>query len=142
VLTQLVTFGRVIHKDLKLHDGFIIPSGTFIGIPAHAIAHDAAFYESPSVFSPFRFVTKDLVEKGNLSFVATNASSLSWGYGKHACSGRFFAANEIKLIFAYFLLNYDFKFASPAKRPQNQAFELQTIVDESVEILVRKRHNV
>jgi len=75
-----------------------------------------------------------------LTFVTTNSSnSLSWGYGKHACSGRFFAANEIKLIIAYLLLNYDFKFETPRERPANHAFELQTMADESVEILIRKR---
>lgn len=34
---------------------------------------------------------------------------MAFGYGRHACPGRFFAANEIKLICAQILLNYDLK---------------------------------
>jgi len=32
---------------------------------------------------------------------------MGFGYGRHACPGRFFAANEIKLILARLLLDYD-----------------------------------
>jgi cytochrome P450 len=32
-----------------------------------------------------------------------------FGYGRHACPGRFFAANEIKMMLSRFLLNYEFK---------------------------------
>lgn len=72
-------------------------------------------------------------------FVTTNASNLSWGYGKHACSGRFFAANEIKVIMALFLIRYDFKFKAGESRPRNIAFELQNMADPGVEILVKRR---
>ncbi|KAK8030950.1 ent-kaurene oxidase [Apiospora arundinis] len=34
---------------------------------------------------------------------------MAFGYGKHACPGRFFAANEIKLILAHILLQYDLR---------------------------------
>ena len=30
-------------------------------------------------------------------------------HGKHACPGRFFAANEIKILLVYALMNYDIK---------------------------------
>ncbi|EAW12417.1 cytochrome P450 [Aspergillus clavatus NRRL 1] len=90
---SLLTFGRVIRSDRILHDGLVVPKDTIIGVPVHAISQDADFYPSPSTFSPFRFVPSTPGEK-TAGFVTTNASSsLSWGYGKHACSGRFFAAN-------------------------------------------------
>ena len=34
---------------------------------------------------------------------------MAFGYGRHACPGRFFAANEIKLIFSRILLEYDLR---------------------------------
>ncbi|KAL4922537.1 cytochrome P450 [Aspergillus aurantiobrunneus] len=140
---SLLTFGRVLQCDRTLHDGLVIPSGTIIGVPAHAISQDAAFYPSPSTFEPSRFVRSvpGAEKKTTAGFVTTNASSsLSWGYGKHACSGRFFAANEIKLIMAYFLLHYEFRFAGGrTERPANYSFELQNMPDETVEILVRRR---
>ena len=41
--------------------------------------------------------------------VTVTKDSLEFGYGKHACPGRFFAVNEIKLILANLLLRFDFK---------------------------------
>ena len=145
----IVTFGRLLHHPLTLSSNITIPAGTIIGVPAYAIAHDQAFFPSPSDFRPFRFVpdhpsSSSSSSGGTAQFVTTNASNLMWGYGKHACSGRFFAAAEIKLIFAHFLRNYDFKFKkleeeSTRPRPANLAFELQSMADPSVEILLRRR---
>jgi cytochrome P450 len=42
-------------------------------------------------------------------FIGVGPTSLLFGYGRHACPGRFFAANEIKMILATMLLNYDIK---------------------------------
>lgn len=36
---------------------------------------------------------------------------LGFGVGNHACPGRFFAANEIKIFLCHMLLNYAFKLA-------------------------------
>lgn len=42
-------------------------------------------------------------------FVSVSPNSLTFGYGRHACPGRFFAANEIKMILARTLLEWDIK---------------------------------
>lgn len=146
----------MIHRDLVLSDGMLIPAGTIIGVPSYAITHDPVLYPNPSHFDGFRFLPSEAPEKSQsdtsnaassvkttptpANFTTTNAANLSWGYGKHACSGRFFASNEIKMVMAHFLLNYDFKFAdSNAQRPKNIPFELQNSPDVNVEILLRKR---
>lgn len=143
-----MTFGRVIHSDLTLHDGITIPAGTVIGTASHAITHDPKFYGNPAKFDGFRFVPASPGSETAASepapvppsFVTTNTSNLSWGYGKHACSGRFFATFEIKMIMAYLLTHYDLKFAQGGlQRPKNISFELQNAPDPTVEILLRKR---
>ncbi|KAH7322513.1 putative cytochrome P450 [Stachybotrys elegans] len=134
---SFLTFGRLINRDLTLHDGFVIPGGTMIGIPAYAISQDPELFPSPSTFDGFRHVG------GSAQFVTTNAANLSWGYGKHACSGRFFAASEIKLMVAHFIMTYDFKLSTPGiTRPANIAYELQNMADPSVQIMVRPRQSM
>lgn len=44
---------------------------------------------------------------GKHQFVSISKKSLMFGYGKHACPGRFFAGNEIKLILVKLLENFD-----------------------------------
>ena len=48
-------------------------------------------------------------ELARAQFVASNEDNLSFGYGRHACPGRFFATNEIKMILARLLLDYDIR---------------------------------
>lgn len=47
------------------------------------------------------------LDKAHLQFVATSPTYLGFGHGRHACPGRFFAANELKLLIAYLLTRYD-----------------------------------
>lgn len=46
--------------------------------------------------------------KGQL--VSATAERLAFGFGKHACPGRFFAAQELKTMLAHVLLKYDIEF--------------------------------
>ncbi len=41
--------------------------------------------------------------------VSTSVDHVGFGHGQQACPGRFFAASEIKIVFVYLLLSYDWK---------------------------------
>jgi cytochrome P450 len=43
----------------------------------------------------------------NLAFTSTSPAYLAFGHGRHACPGRFFAAQELKLLLAYILTKYE-----------------------------------
>ena len=44
------------------------------------------------------------------------------------------------MVLIYFLLRYDFKFGGElTERPKHLDFELQSVADPSVEILIKKR---
>lgn len=139
------TFERIVHKDYRLSDGFIIPAGTFIAVPSQAISMDPQIFPNPTEFDAFRFAnirqtTNDLTVKGRFQWSASNLESMGFGYGRHACPGRFFAGNEIKLIMIELLTKYDIKFEdSRKKRPANLAFETQLIPNRHAKVLVRKR---
>jgi cytochrome P450 len=51
----------------------------------------------------------EVLKHKNLSMASTSETFLAFGHGRHACPGRFFAANELKLLIAYMVLNYDVK---------------------------------
>jgi cytochrome P450 len=42
-------------------------------------------------------------------FVSTSPEHMAFGFGKHSCPGRFFAAIEVKIALCHILLKYDFK---------------------------------
>jgi cytochrome P450 len=42
-------------------------------------------------------------------FVTTSSDSLVFGHGNHACPGRFFASNEIKVVMIELLRSWDFR---------------------------------
>jgi len=64
---------------------------------------------------------------------------MSFGLGRHACPGRFFAANEIKLIVARILLEFDLKMPEGQdKRYANVSMAGSMGPDPKKEILLRK----
>jgi cytochrome P450 len=110
---MLASFGRRVLKGITLSNGQHIPAGVVIEVPAHAIYLDSEHYPSASEFDGLR--SYKLRKSGKATdiarnqFVTTNETNLGFGYGRHACPGRFFAANEIKMILARLVLEYDIK---------------------------------
>lgn len=142
----LITFERIVHRELVLSDGFRIPAGTHIGAPSQAIAMDPDLYENPEVFDGFRHeklrakAENDASAAGRTFWASANLDNMAFGYGRHACPGRFFAGNEVKMIMVYFLTNYDFKYQDTQKgRPENFRAETQLIPNHETEILVRRK---
>lgn len=97
-------------SGITLSDGTYLPAGTNIEVPAHTIQMDPSVYPNPDKFDGFRFynMRQSSAEEANRNqFVSVSMDSLNFGYGKHACPGRFFASNELKVILANVLLRYD-----------------------------------
>ena len=61
-------------------------------------------YENPLWY---KVPCHDYIKKANLSMVTSSPSFYPWGFGKHACPGRFLAANAFKSLLGYVVLNYD-----------------------------------
>ncbi|KAJ3543507.1 hypothetical protein NM688_g5847 [Phlebia brevispora] len=127
-------------QDLKFSDGTFIPAGTLMVAAATAIHMDEENYMDPDVFNPWRF--SDMREEDGSAlkhqFVNTSLDYVSFGHGKHACPGRFFAANELKAMMAHVVVNYDVKFKHEGVRPQNKWLALTVVPDPTAEVLFRK----
>lgn len=107
---------------------------------------DANLHIDPENFDGFRFYK--LRQSGNQSelahaqFVSANERDLSFGYGKHACPGRFFAVNEIKMILARILLHYDVKMPDGlTKRYASIRHEKQIVPDPQKDLLLKRIQN-
>jgi cytochrome P450 len=150
---------RVVAKEgIRLADGTHIPAGIPLATPMDAIHMDAAYYTNPSTFHPFRFCTVEQVkgtrtaqyyeEKlgvspavprggGNKSTVTLDDKFLSFGFGRNACPGRFFALHEMKLMMAYMLMNYEIDYFE--KRPEQFKVMWVQLPFESTMLRVRRR---
>ncbi|OBZ79757.1 Ent-kaurene oxidase [Grifola frondosa] len=128
-------------KEVTLSDGTRIPSGTLVAAAAEATHHDEENYVDPDVFDPFRFskLRDDDGEGEKYLYVSTSADYLPFGYGKHACPGRWFASAELKAMIAYLVLNYDIKFAGDGKRPDNIFLGTAVVPARDAQVLFRRR---
>ena len=108
-------------EPLTLSDGLHLPKGTRFSMPCADILHDPAITSDPQVFDGFRYYKQRQLpgESTRHQFAATDANNLHFGHGKYSCPGRFFAANEIKMILANILLKYDIRFPLGQGRPKN-----------------------
>lgn len=138
-----VTFERIVTRDYTLADGFLVPAGTTIGVPAQAISMDPEKYPDPETFDGFRFAKLRSSSDPNtarLQYAASNLDSMAFGYGRHACPGRVFASNEIKMIMVHLLMNYDFKFPDGiTERPESFATETQCLPNHTAKVCLKGR---
>ncbi|KAI6098493.1 cytochrome P450 [Pisolithus sp. B1] len=128
-------------KNLTLSDGTFIPMGTHLSVLTHAIHHDSAVYENPGVFDPFRFsrLHDNESENARHGMVTVTRDYFPFGYGKHACPGRFLACNELKTMLAHILTSYDVKFEDSISRPTSMHWDLNIIADPTARVMFRKR---
>ena len=103
---------RLAEEDIKLSDGTIIPKGETIFVSSNRM-WDPTVYDEPTTFDPYRFLKLREIPGRETSsqLVSPSPEHMAFGFGKHACPGRFFAANEVKIALCHILLKYDFRLA-------------------------------
>jgi cytochrome P450 len=115
-------------------------------MPVFAIENDPDLVPDPEKFDGLRYyrlatgmeMNGFVPSKGGLTgstddyrFSTPSPTSLSFGYGRAACPGRFFASLVIKMIMVKLLSEYEFRFVPkqdrygnecPGQRPTNYMF--------------------
>lgn len=96
-------------------------------------------YDNALNFDPYRyFRMRQMGDDKKAHLVSTSTDHLGFGHGLHACPGRFFAANEIKILLCHLILKYEWKLSKDIK-PRPTHFGIKLIADMSVHLLVRRR---
>ncbi|KAI1078786.1 cytochrome P450 [Whalleya microplaca] len=148
---NLTRFQRWTAKPVTLSDGTRLPAGYMIETP-HAVAmQDPNLFSNPEQWDAHRFLdlrngtSKDLLgyrNKEQYQFVTVTKDFMHFGYGRHACPGRFFAAHVIKIILADILLKYDMKMPDGVtERYPNLVMGLDSLPDPTKEIVFKKIEN-
>ncbi|KAJ7053953.1 cytochrome P450, partial [Mycena amicta] len=144
--------------DVILPNGVVIPKVLFpprtqqsaeylkdncVGVSMHGIHFDEDNYPSAHTYDAFRFsrpreeALKSEKLHANEDLVTTSVQWLAFGHGIHACSGRFFASNNVKLILAHLLINYEIQ--PFAVRPPNPWFSDMQVVPTDATMVIRRR---
>ncbi|KIL64963.1 hypothetical protein M378DRAFT_162532 [Amanita muscaria Koide BX008] len=138
---SFVTMWRKALKDFTLSDGTTIPAGSRVTVPYNPVHTDANYYSDPNVFDGFRFerLREQDGENTKHQLTSIGVDYVLFGNGRHACPGRFFVANELKVMLAHVVMNYDVKMADGKGRPGNWQFGIHRTPDTTAQILFRKR---
>ncbi|KAI0126677.1 cytochrome P450 [Xylariales sp. AK1849] len=136
---SMITARRMATDTVTFPDGTRIPKGSSIMIPTITAMLDPAVYPEPEKFDGERFFRLRAQNESKAQLVTTSIDYLGFGLGKHACPGRFLAANEIKVALCHLLLKYDFKFLAGEGRPEPMTWETAYMTNPMAKILVRRR---
>lgn len=130
---------RRVMEDMTLSDGTFLPEGTLL-VVASSQLRDPKIYPNPDKFDIYRFYNmRQLPGKENVGqFVTTSPDHVGFGHGPHACPGRFFASNQIKVALCHILLKYDIR-VSKGSPTDSMAFGLSLVANPRARLDIRRR---
>ncbi|KAF2963565.1 hypothetical protein GQX73_g10018 [Xylaria multiplex] len=133
---------RSVDMDTVLSDGTVVKKGSRIHIDTHRMV-DPEVYENPEEWKCDRFSEmRSQPGKEHLAqLVTTSIDHFGFGHGQHACPGRFFAANELKIALCHLLIKYDWKLA-PGTPLDMVRLGFSRVVNTETKLFCRRREKV
>ncbi|KAI1260236.1 cytochrome P450 [Xylariaceae sp. FL1019] len=107
-------------EGVTLPDGSHIPCGTKVGISGYSVHHDEANYPNAMQYDAFRFAHDESEDKKPQGLINTSEKFMGFSHGSHACPGRFFATNQLKIALGHIALLYEIE--PIPDRPVNKWF--------------------
>jgi len=130
---------RIALREITLSDGTIIPKNTTVAA-SESRMWDPSVYPQPEKWDGTRFL-KLREESGKehvAQLVSTSPEHLGFGHGQHACPGRFFAANEVKIALVHLLLKYEWRLPEGVV-PKVRSFGFSLGADPFLKMEYRRR---
>ncbi|KAJ5570852.1 cytochrome P450 [Penicillium sp. DV-2018c] len=123
----------------RFKNGVHLKKGTVSAIPIWQIHHDPDLYPQPEEFDARRFYQNDDGAQGRKPSIQTTSDYfLAFGAGKHACPGRFFASQHLKLLMAFLVMNYEIQ---PVSRPDDEWFGSSHMPNMTAGLTIRARQD-
>lgn len=123
-------------RDFTFSDGTRVPEGAFLSIASQATHLDKQHYPNAETFDPWRFCDDE-----HSRLVDVSPIYLPFGFGRHVCPGRFFAACEMKTMLAHIVWKYDIALPDSyqGQRPKSLEFMSYLIPNPSAQLLFHLR---
>ncbi|CAH0003192.1 unnamed protein product [Clonostachys byssicola] len=136
------TMNRKATKRVTLPGGLVLEKGDRCMSDLGSMM-DSTIYPNPDEYDGYRFfrMRDDRSAGSKAHLVSTSSAHLGFGHGKHACPGRFFAANEVKLLLCHLLYKYEWKL-EPGYVHKITEFGLALFPDGQAQISYRRRQNL
>ncbi|KAF2010704.1 cytochrome P450 [Aaosphaeria arxii CBS 175.79] len=136
----LLVMRRMATQRINLPDGLVIRKGERVTTDASNMINPE-IYENPKKYNIDRYARmRDNPETANKAhLVSTGTDNLTFGHGIHACPGRFFAANEIKVALCHLLLKYDWRLADRTSLEPMRTIGVMTTLDPRNLLEYRRR---
>ncbi|KAK1527088.1 ent-kaurene oxidase [Colletotrichum costaricense] len=139
--TTSATMNRKATSQVKLPGGLVLEKGDRCMADLGSMV-DPNVYPDPLEFDGYRFfrMRGDPKMDSKAHLVSTSVSHMGFGHGLHACPGRFFASNEVKVLLCHLLHKYDWKLDSGFEHTIHE-FGL-SLSSGSTKAFVARRQNV
>ncbi|KAM5343742.1 hypothetical protein ACJ41O_012279 [Fusarium nematophilum] len=137
----ITSIHRFADEEIKLSDGNTIKKGSRMMVCSDSFI-DPNVYPEPDKYDVYRFLNlrNKSGEENAHQYVTTSPQHMLFGHGAHACPGRFFASNEMKIALCHLLLKYDWKLCEgQIERPENMRVDAGFLTDPSVKVMMRRR---
>ncbi|KAJ3943321.1 uncharacterized protein N0V96_006243 [Colletotrichum fioriniae] len=130
---------RRVEEAMTLSDGTYLPKGTLITVATHNTRDPALWGPEREKFDGHRFLRmrEEPGQENRWQFVSTSPEFLAFGHGTHACPGRFFASNEMKIVLTHLIMNYDWRIVE--EKPPTSMFVSRFVPDPRTVIGYRAR---
>lgn len=155
------TTNRKVMEPFTFSNGVTVPAGSTICCHLYAMHHDEEIYPNAEQFDAFRWLdtssrqadpkeedgeaNREKMETKKAMYT-TSRTYLTFGHGKNACPGRFFASLELKAVMASLILGYDLKWPDDVLAKEGQRYRPKDlwiggnlVPNPKAKLLIRKR---
>lgn len=112
-----------------------------MAFPSYHHGFDPVIHPNPDTFDAYRHLRKRKeTDTHKFHFASVSEDMLNWGAGRHACPGRFFAQETLKLLLIHLLTHYEFKYTADSKEtPRFLSNNLFCVPNPALPILFKER---